>query len=188
MHVHKKVFDVPDECIVCTEPFSNADFPFECGHWVHIDCIYKSLKSVCPICRGCIELTTTQQVQLDKHILKYSTPDTIEIGLAFSDILGVSVDVINNLAPFINQIEMRLLFEDIIDNNDDFNLPNTHRELILYEGYEDEGYEDEGYEDEGYEDEGYEDEGYEDEGDENEEDGIHIHVFTTYFYHMLNNF
>ena len=45
-----KKYDKPNDCPVCFEPM-NEHNPLLCGHWVHIDCIKKSGKNKCPICR-----------------------------------------------------------------------------------------------------------------------------------------
>lgn len=44
----------PDECIVCCEEI-NMNEPLECGHWVHLECVKKSIKPQCPIC--CYDLS-----------------------------------------------------------------------------------------------------------------------------------
>ena len=140
LHVDKNVYDIPETCIVCCEKFTIDDSPFECGHWVHIDCIYKSCKQECPICRTPIKLTTHQQSRFNKHVNKryqQENEDTIHIEYEFnmSDM---------NIVPFINMFENNsriiydghdeLQFENIIDNiyinidNTTFNLRNLFNE------------------------------------------------------------
>lgn len=50
---HKPGFvqDIPDECAVCFETFSDEDTHLECGHWIHMACVVKSGKAECPICK-----------------------------------------------------------------------------------------------------------------------------------------
>lgn len=41
----------PDECPVCCESLENQRTRLECGHWIHIECIIRSAKEECPLCR-----------------------------------------------------------------------------------------------------------------------------------------
>lgn len=45
------VEEKPDDCPVCCEIFTETDKHLECGHWVHLDCVRKSMRAECPICR-----------------------------------------------------------------------------------------------------------------------------------------
>lgn len=52
-HIHKDkhIEEKPSECPICIEKFSRSDKRLSCGHWIHLNCIRKSLKAECPICR-----------------------------------------------------------------------------------------------------------------------------------------
>jgi len=51
-------FPKPDECPVCLDEFCRTDEPLmPCAHWIHRECIMKSGKRICPLCRGQIILT-----------------------------------------------------------------------------------------------------------------------------------
>jgi hypothetical protein len=50
----KFVDEKPQECIICCEELCMSA-PLECGHWIHLDCVKKSLKPECPIC--CCDLS-----------------------------------------------------------------------------------------------------------------------------------
>lgn len=39
------------ECPVCFETFSEKDIPLKCGHWIHMNCVFKSCKNICPLCK-----------------------------------------------------------------------------------------------------------------------------------------
>lgn len=55
-HQGKPLQDKPDECPICLESLENMTKPLECGHWIHIDCVAKSMKPECPVCRKVIKL------------------------------------------------------------------------------------------------------------------------------------
>lgn len=56
---NKYVMEKPNECIVCLEPL-NVKKSLSCGHWIHLNCIYKWGKAECPICRKKIKLSKLQ--------------------------------------------------------------------------------------------------------------------------------
>ena len=60
-----KTYEKPDECLICCEQFIENCPLFPCCHWVCKNCIIKSGKEECPVCR--------QLVILSKEELKYLT-------------------------------------------------------------------------------------------------------------------
>jgi len=56
-HSEKYKFTKPSECAVCFHSLSDEKHPIlECGHWIHYDCIFKSNKLECPLCRTSIKI------------------------------------------------------------------------------------------------------------------------------------
>ena len=56
-HSEKYKFNKPSECAVCFHSLENEKHPIlECGHWIHYDCIFKSNKLECPLCRTSIKI------------------------------------------------------------------------------------------------------------------------------------
>lgn len=56
-HSEKYKFKKPSECAVCFHSLENEKHPIlECGHWIHYDCIFKSNKLECPLCRTSIKI------------------------------------------------------------------------------------------------------------------------------------
>jgi len=51
------VTEKPDECIVCCYDLYPQKYPLNCGHWIHTDCVVKSGKAECPICRQPVTLS-----------------------------------------------------------------------------------------------------------------------------------
>lgn len=47
---HKIQSENPIECVICLEDISNNQ-PLKCGHYIHYQCVLKSLKPECPVCR-----------------------------------------------------------------------------------------------------------------------------------------
>ncbi len=60
-------FEKPDECPVCMETLINEAYPLQpCGHWVHYNCVLKSKKDQCPVCRTDVLLSSSQQKELNR--------------------------------------------------------------------------------------------------------------------------
>lgn len=60
-----------EDCPVCTDPLTKKDVLVLCKHRIHMDCIIKSGKKECPICRSDVKLTATQQLKLERVGRKY---------------------------------------------------------------------------------------------------------------------
>ena len=41
----------PDMCPVCYEPFSELELPLSCGHYIHHECILRTNKNICCLCK-----------------------------------------------------------------------------------------------------------------------------------------
>lgn len=65
---HKTSFqgEKPDECPVCCDDIDENDI-LECGHWVHMDCIKRSLKPECPMCRQPLKLSKDIMESIQKN-------------------------------------------------------------------------------------------------------------------------
>jgi hypothetical protein len=49
-------------CCICLEEFPEGFSPLKpCGHYIHTECVYKSGKELCPICRVVVELTQDEK-------------------------------------------------------------------------------------------------------------------------------
>jgi hypothetical protein len=68
------VSEKPCECPVCFESLNNELKPLSCGHWTHKECIVKSKKECCPICRQSIELTVEERNMM--HFLRVKELNT----------------------------------------------------------------------------------------------------------------
>lgn len=53
-----------ETCVVCTESISS---PLKCNHFVHKECVIKSGKETCPLCRCNVELSDNEMKQLNTH-------------------------------------------------------------------------------------------------------------------------
>ena len=53
----------PSECPVCYEELEDLK-PLSCGHWVHKNCIIKSKKDKCPMCREKVKLTRREREEM----------------------------------------------------------------------------------------------------------------------------
>lgn len=64
----KSKFPRPSECPICTFTFSGYYVPLNpCKHWVCPNCIIRSGKKECPLCRTVIKVPTKHIAQLRKY-------------------------------------------------------------------------------------------------------------------------
>ena len=56
----------PQDCPVCFESLDNENKTLSCGHWVHKECVIKSKKDCCPLCRQTVELTLEEQYRIQE--------------------------------------------------------------------------------------------------------------------------
>ena len=50
-HKEQYKFEKPSECSICFDSLDEKQIPLKCGHWFHKDCIKKTEKHTCPLCR-----------------------------------------------------------------------------------------------------------------------------------------
>lgn len=54
------------DCPVCFESLDKENKALSCGHWVHIECVIKSKKDCCPLCRKTVKLSLEEQYRLQE--------------------------------------------------------------------------------------------------------------------------
>ena len=61
-----------EQCSACFELMGKDYDPLICGHWIHKTCLYKTRKTICPICRADIsEGLSFYQLQKFKEIKQF---------------------------------------------------------------------------------------------------------------------
>lgn len=65
----KREYEKPSDCVICMESLENVDFSLDCGHWMHMDCIMKTEKPYCPLCRQKLSFEN-YQYRLKKMLYK----------------------------------------------------------------------------------------------------------------------
>lgn len=84
LHKYKYRLEKPEECAVCFESLESVHNPLQCGHYIHPECIIKSKKSICPICRADVKLYGKDYQQMlnnlkeDDNILQQHFFDVIQ--------------------------------------------------------------------------------------------------------------
>lgn len=63
----------PDSCVVCYEK-TTLDC-FECGHWLHSECLKKQTKAECPLCRKplSVRLNKRSREETEEELLFFRT-------------------------------------------------------------------------------------------------------------------
>ncbi len=57
---------ITEECCVCCDPI-NKKLAL-CGHYIHIECVIKSGKEICPLCRQRVRMTKAEKrLTMDYH-------------------------------------------------------------------------------------------------------------------------
>ena len=57
----------PSECPVCYEPFEDSDKPLSCGHYIHRECIVKSRKTICCLCKQDIFVSALELLRIQEQ-------------------------------------------------------------------------------------------------------------------------
>jgi len=85
----------PETCCVCLDPINTK--LAKCGHDIHIECVIKSGKPICPLCRGDVRMTAKERRLTDEYAQKYRQQDQEERTARMRD-RGADVDMISLLA------------------------------------------------------------------------------------------
>jgi len=54
-----------EDCAVCMD--GELKCPLSCGHWIHVDCVIKSGKKECPMCKSKLTFTKEQEKAYKLH-------------------------------------------------------------------------------------------------------------------------
>ncbi len=74
-----QIFDRPDECPICFNSLADCEFPMDCGHWCHRNCIEKWCNK-CPVCLHVPAFNIISSTTLiNKTSYSYSHPSYIII-------------------------------------------------------------------------------------------------------------
>ena len=114
---HKYKQEKPEECIVCFESLANQKRSLSCGHWIHKNCIIKSAKAECPICRKQL-LLGKNDMKLIKNLAKKREEENIaeeELELQHEFENEIQNEIINLLMPAFREHMQTIgyIFEDI---------------------------------------------------------------------------
>jgi hypothetical protein len=138
-------FEKSDECPICLEKFNINEIPLiPCNHWICQDCVIKTGKNECPICRTTVEFDGKNKQKMAKSIKKRDKELKIEQenndrefartlqrqlnGITRMYVLHdrVNIEELRRTAQNILQQEMTIeelihnaLYEEIINNNRD---------------------------------------------------------------------
>ena len=54
-------------CAICMEDENECKQPLSCGHWIHFDCVLKTCKKECPMCKSVLKFSAEQTVVFNAH-------------------------------------------------------------------------------------------------------------------------
>jgi len=78
----------PDDCPICMEEMHEVQYPLQCGHWVHDQCIAISIQHgnfYCPLCRASI----IQNPQVIKALLEAQLEESPQLQFVMSICLAI---------------------------------------------------------------------------------------------------
>lgn len=139
-HLPKWVGDKPMECAVCYEPFDEAQLILNCGHWIHDECIIKSKKAECPICRANIrDKRILDQIRKDFVRTINVTLGTDENGDVLVNDITIHMDIDDN--DGISEEEIEMILAQITEHINTIIIPNRNQgeqeeeeeEIIVHE-------------------------------------------------------
>lgn len=124
-----QIVDKPEECPVCIETFDEDDSPLTCGHWVHKECIIKSGKGQCPVCRFDLYLSTKEKQECAVYRQRYSNNNFSSRSSTSPSALGAQIDAILMAYPR----EIQNFIHDVgLDNIIDSHLYNVNPLLFQH--------------------------------------------------------
>ena len=69
--------------------------PLSCGHWIHVECVIKSGKKECPMCKSALKFNQEQEKSYKKHKKELRMKQEMD---EFADIVRNEVREIQQLA------------------------------------------------------------------------------------------
>lgn len=64
------VFEKPEECPICLEKFSSEIPLIPCNHWICQECVIKTGKNECPVCRTIVDFDGQNKKKMEKSMKK----------------------------------------------------------------------------------------------------------------------
>ena len=131
-HQHKVIFRQakPEECIICYESLANQKRSLDCGHWIHKQCIIKSAKAECTICRKKLNLgaLATQRIkelaiQRSEEQLIEEEQELIALENTRSNLIDPELqerihDIVSNILEYNDTIDAIDVIVNIFDDQD----------------------------------------------------------------------
>lgn len=132
--IHQYYKNMPEECPVCFDPLDTTkDHPWSCGHWTHKECIHKSGKPLCVICRKDLSSELTDQdletIEAYAHQYRLDERDSDPVIFDITEMitLGPGYNSFLRIADFIN----RFINDDGSDNDESTtDEPTTYSTII----------------------------------------------------------
>lgn len=62
--INNFIEEKPEYCPVCIEKFENKIKPLSCGHFIHKNCVIRSGKTNCPLCKKEVKLTIEEFIKI----------------------------------------------------------------------------------------------------------------------------
>lgn len=116
-----------DECCVCTDPVQkDKKILCECNSSVHRECIVKSGKSECPVCRRTVVLKVSEKKRMKEYAEKYRKDMAWEEFQRFQEEYGRELFENRQAFVFSNNDRLGLIIRDNLFN-------------IQFQGIDDEG-------------------------------------------------
>jgi hypothetical protein len=138
----------PQDCPVCFESLDNENKTLSCGHWVHTECVIKSKKDCCPLCRQTVKLSLEEQYRLQElqHQEQRDEAPRLILNEEFNRV--VSRYIQNYIDMDIDEEYEEPEYEDEEERDDEFLMPSEQYvvtftasspfryedEAILYDG------------------------------------------------------
>lgn len=103
------ILEKPSECPICLEEIISPK-PLQCGHWIHMECIAKSMKPECPMCRTALKLPKYIKSKIDENLK--NTQDQWE-----RDDFQELMNEYNNIDTNVYIISVELICTPCVKNN-----------------------------------------------------------------------
>ena len=65
-------------CAICMDDENECKQPLSCGHWIHFDCVLKTSKKECPMCKSVLKFSAEQTVVFNAHFRERKVYDKLK--------------------------------------------------------------------------------------------------------------
>lgn len=104
-----------DRCPVC---FEDIDEFLDCGHWVHEECVAKSFRAECPICRKPVDIDVQEKPHFEEDFIY---EENVEEGFIYNDeVICEKSERHIELEGILSSLKNSLVYHEFLEDDIEF--------------------------------------------------------------------